>query len=101
MPHRYLLPLQGFGRRYLISHIANLPDESISPLSSVARTGVYYGYAQVIPPAGEDRPLLEDEVKVLPMVMSLGWNPFYHNERLTAVRKVFLVKYSFPDVDDV
>lgn len=88
MPYRFLLLLPVFGWRYLISPLANLPDESISPLSSVARTGVYYGYAQVIPPAGEDRPLLEDEVKVLPMVMSLGWNPFYHNERLTAVRYV-------------
>ncbi|KAF4574748.1 riboflavin kinase [Pleurotus pulmonarius] len=77
---------RGFGRggKDLGCPTANLPDESISPLSSVARTGVYYGYAQVIPPAGEDRSLLEDEVKVLPMVMSLGWNPFYHNERLTA-----------------
>ena len=27
---------------------ANLPDESITPLSSVAKTGVYYGYAQVL-----------------------------------------------------
>ncbi|KAJ3506051.1 hypothetical protein NMY22_g17372 [Coprinellus aureogranulatus] len=27
---------------------ANLPDESITPMSSVANTGVYYGYAQVV-----------------------------------------------------
>lgn len=30
--------------------------------------------------------LRPEDTKVLPMVMSLGWNPFYRNERLTAVR---------------
>jgi riboflavin kinase len=28
-----------------------------------------------------------DDLKVFPMAMSLGWNPFYKNERLTAVRR--------------
>ena len=54
-------------------------------MSSVAETGVYYGYAQVLRPE-HDTALCEDDLKVLPMVMSLGWNPFYRNERLTAVR---------------
>lgn len=45
-------------------------------------TGVYYGFAKVYPP--EDAELFRDEDKaVLPMVMSLGWNPFYKNTRLT------------------
>lgn len=57
---------------------ANLPDESITPMSSVCKPGVYFGYAQVY---GLD----DQEGKVHPMVMSLGWNPFYKNERLTAV----------------
>jgi FAD synthase len=58
--------------------LANLPDESITPMSSVCKPGVYFGYAQVYG-------LSEQEGKVHPMVMSLGWNPFYKNERLTAV----------------
>ena len=57
---------------------ANLPDESITPMASICKPGVYFGYAQVYG-------LSEQEGKVHPMVMSLGWNPFYKNERLTAV----------------
>ncbi|KAI0068989.1 riboflavin kinase [Artomyces pyxidatus] len=70
---------RGFGRggKDLGCPTANLPDESISPMSSVCETGVYFGFAQV---SGVDG----DEAKVHPMVMSLGWNPFYKNERLTA-----------------
>jgi hypothetical protein len=50
-------------------------------MSTVVATGIYYGYARV---------LLRDDggdTGVYPMVMSLGWNPFFHNERLTAVRR--------------
>jgi FAD synthase len=47
-------------------------------MSSVCKPGVYFGYAQVYG-------LGDQEGKVHPMVMSLGWNPFYKNERLTAV----------------
>ncbi|TFK76148.1 riboflavin kinase [Pluteus cervinus] len=79
---------RGFGRggKDLGCPTANLPDESISPISTVAKTGVYYGYAQVIPPATttSKSELCANDYKVLPMVMSLGWNPFYKNERLTA-----------------
>jgi riboflavin kinase len=66
-------------------HQANLPDESITPLSTSVKTGVYYGYAQVIPPENEKIEWPSEDTKVLPMAMSLGWNPFYKNERLTAV----------------
>jgi len=48
--------------------------------------GVYYGYAQVIPPAEKVAAFSSEDLIVLPMVMSLGWNPFYKNEQLTAVR---------------
>jgi hypothetical protein len=51
----------------------------------VAKTGVYYGYAQVLPPNDGKTELCQDDVRVHPMVMSLGWNPFYKNEILTAV----------------
>ncbi|KAF8178559.1 hypothetical protein K438DRAFT_1938661 [Mycena galopus ATCC 62051] len=45
-------PVQkGFGRgsKELGCPIANLPDECITPPSSVAKTRVYFGYAQVLP----------------------------------------------------
>ncbi|KAF9563715.1 riboflavin kinase [Agrocybe pediades] len=74
-PIRLSGPVQkGFGRggKDLGCPTANLPDESIGAISSVAKTGVYYGYAQL------------EDLKVLPMVMSLGWNPFYKNKSLTA-----------------
>lgn len=80
-------PVQrGFGRggKDLGCPTANLPDESISPMSSVTRTGVYYGYAQISPEKDGKAILRDGDTQVLPMVMSLGWNPFYKNERLTA-----------------
>jgi len=77
---------KGFGRggKDLGCPTANLPDESITPLSSVAKTGVYYGFAQVIPPHERLEDFRSEDLKVLPMVMSLGWNPFYKNKILTA-----------------
>jgi FAD synthase len=62
--------------------VANLPDESLEPMTSVARPGIYFGYARVHFP--EDKSSEEDR-KVWPMVMSMGWNPYYKNEKLTAV----------------
>jgi riboflavin kinase len=80
-------PVQkGFGRggKELGCPTANLPDESIFPLSTVAKTGVYYGYAQIIPPESQRTALDIGDLMIYPMVMSLGWNPFYKNERLSA-----------------
>ena len=65
--------------------VANLPDESITPMSSVTEPGVYYGYAQVSREKEGQVVLSEEESKVFPMVMSLGWNPFYKNKKLSAV----------------
>jgi len=76
-------PVQhGFGRgsKDLGCPTANLPDDSILPMISVVKTGVYYGYAQVTPPEGTSSTL---PTCVFPMVMSFGWNPFYKNERMT------------------
>ncbi|KAF9485404.1 riboflavin kinase [Pholiota conissans] len=77
---------KGFGRggKDLGCPTANLPDDSITPLSSVAKTGVYYGYAQVVPSQEHEAGFSPEDLKVLPMVMSLGWNPFYKNKILTA-----------------
>ena len=67
-------------------HLANLLDDSIIPMSSVTKAGVYYGFAQVSRERDGKTILPEEDGTVLPMVMSLGWNPFYKNERMSAVR---------------
>lgn len=59
---------------------ANLPDEAIAPLKNTLQTGVHFGYAQVAYKGSDTK---HDEV--LPMVMSIGWNPYYKNEKRTAV----------------
>lgn len=85
----YRFPFNTYALPRSLSNIdslqANLPDESLPPMTSVAKTGVYFGFAQVIAPDNE-KGFTEDKT-VFPMVMSLGWNPFYKNERLTAVRR--------------
>lgn len=58
---------------------ANLPDTSIEPYSTTLQTGVHYGWARVLTPTTESH----DDV--YPMVMSIGWNPFYENTHRTAV----------------
>lgn len=66
--------------------LANLPEDTLHRLASVTTTGIYFGYAQVSPPPDQPDALNEEERKVHPMVMSLGWNPYYKNEKMTAVR---------------
>lgn len=83
MSHAYRLLIMG-------CIAANLPDESLPQINSV-ETGVYYGYAQVYPSKDGNSTLFDEDVKVLPMVMSLGWNPFYKNERMTAVRFLLIL----------
>ncbi|KAF8592548.1 riboflavin kinase [Ramaria rubella] len=78
---------RGFGRggKDLGCPTANLPDESLQPIASATRTGIYFGFAQVQPSKTEEKGLWsEDDCMVWPMVMSLGWNPFYKNKKLTA-----------------
>ena len=74
-PVRLSGPVQhGFGRggKDLGCPTANLPDDAVP--QNLA-PGVYFGYAQV-----PSHPLAPG---VYPMAMSLGWNPFYKNEKLT------------------
>lgn len=54
---------------------ANLSEEAISTLAAGLDTGVYYGWTQ-IGHVGST---------VYPMVMSLGWNPYFKNEKKSAV----------------
>ncbi|KAJ1670808.1 riboflavin kinase, partial [Spiromyces aspiralis] len=48
----------------------NLPEETVNQVLAAIPIGIYYGWAQ-----------LETEGVVRPMVMSLGWNPYYRNEK--------------------
>lgn len=90
--------IAGFGRgsSELGIPTANVPvTEKLNKLPQ----GVYYGYARLIPTSEDakeeegdasDRKfnygsnLTTEEKNVLPMVMSIGWNPFYKNEQKAA-----------------
>lgn len=63
--------VRGFGRgsKDLGIPTANFPIEVVNDLPSEMNTGVYFGLAQV------------DKKDVHRMVMSIGWNPFFKNEK--------------------
>ena len=63
--------VKGFGRgsRELGYPTANFADEVINELPEELVGGIYFGFAQV------------DKGPVYDMVMSVGWNPFYKNEK--------------------
>ncbi|KAF2368983.1 Riboflavin kinase domain bacterial/eukaryotic [Trinorchestia longiramus] len=69
------LVVKGFGRgsKELGIPTANFPDEVVSSLPSSMGTGIYYGLARVV-----DGPIHK-------MVMSVGWNPYYHNTKKSMV----------------
>ncbi|KAI9634458.1 putative riboflavin kinase [Dioszegia hungarica] len=123
---------RGFGRgaRFLGIPTANLPDSSLAPLNDLQMTGIYYGFARVLPststphatapstPSLSDthhssplsastiqsmpaatapyppdsvegditspKRLDKEDGRVWPMVMSVGWNPYFKNEKITA-----------------
>ncbi|XP_014227524.1 riboflavin kinase [Trichogramma pretiosum] len=62
--------IAGFGRgsKALGCPTANLPEEVIEALPAEFETGIYYGWASL-------------EKSIYKMVMSIGWNPFYKNEK--------------------
>ncbi|KAJ2955379.1 hypothetical protein NQZ79_g8611 [Umbelopsis isabellina] len=57
-----------------LPHIANLSNEALDTLCSAFDTGVYYGWTSIE----------ADKSTIYPMVMSLGWNPYYNNEKRSA-----------------
>ncbi|ORX34116.1 riboflavin kinase-domain-containing protein [Kockovaella imperatae] len=59
-----------------------LSPETISSLPS--RTAPYPPAADAEPPAAEPKTLSAEDSRVWPMVMSVGWNPYYKNEKITA-----------------
>merc|ERR1739848_49762 len=87
---------RGFGRgsKDLGIRTANYSNELVESLPTQLDTGIYYCWAQVVydnsnksltPPKAEDLPENQPDnytcTKVLPAVMSVGWNPFYKNEK--------------------
>ena len=52
---------------------ANFPEDVVDSLPKDFALGVYYGWANV------------DGGDVHKMVMSVGWNPFYHNTKRSMV----------------
>ena len=68
---------KGFGRgsKELGIPTANYPDEVVEKLPKSFNQGVYYGWAQV-----ENGPVNR-------MVMSIGNNPYYNNEKNTMVNQ--------------
>ncbi|XP_070536045.1 riboflavin kinase-like [Ptychodera flava] len=63
--------VKGFGRgsKELGIPTANYPEDVVDSLPEGITTGVYYGWACV------------DDGDIHKMVMSVGWNPFYKNEK--------------------
>ncbi|KAI9498004.1 hypothetical protein BDB00DRAFT_755662 [Zychaea mexicana] len=57
-----------------VTIIANLSEEALEAMCTEFTTGVYYGWVQIAEKGSE----------VYPMVMSLGWNPYYKNEKRSA-----------------
>ncbi|KAK3941625.1 riboflavin kinase [Diplogelasinospora grovesii] len=76
--------ISGFGRgsKELGIPTANLPvDASQTPWINDAKSGVYFGWAALrLPPTHPDNhDHTTDRFEVYPMVMSIGYNPFYKN----------------------
>jgi len=63
--------IKGFGRgsKELGIPTANFPETVVEKLPPALGTGVYYGLAKV------------DDCHLHKMVMSIGWNPYYKNEK--------------------
>ncbi|KAL1875900.1 riboflavin kinase [Diaporthe australafricana] len=76
--------IKGFGRgsKELGIPTANLPvDATVTPWISDAKSGVYFGWASL--ELGPDHPNYrssgDGRFSIFPMVMSIGYNPFYNN----------------------
>ncbi|KZZ96796.1 Riboflavin kinase [Moelleriella libera RCEF 2490] len=87
-PYPYLMEgkvISGFGRgsKELGIPTANLPvDASLTPWIASVPSGVYFGYASLQLPAGHAQKTdaaSSSSFDVFPMVMSIGYNPFYKN----------------------
>lgn len=78
--------VKGYGRgsKELGIPTANLSDDAIEAMCTDFTSGIYYGWVQIG----------DKNSEVYPMVMSLGWNPYYQNEKRSA--EVHII-HEFPD----
>ncbi|KAL0078709.1 hypothetical protein J3Q64DRAFT_1758519 [Phycomyces blakesleeanus] len=78
--------IKGYGRgsKELGIPTANLSEDALATMCSEFEAGVYYGWVQIG----------KSDSKVYPMVMSLGWNPYYNNEKRSA--EVHII-HEFPE----
>lgn len=60
----------------LMSFTANFDIEVVNQLPENLQTGIYFGFATI--------PSVDNGI-VHKMVMSIGWNPYYHNEHKSMV----------------
>jgi len=76
--------ISGFGRgsKELGIPTANLPvDAAVTPWIADVRSGVYFGWASLgLPESHPNRDAGGAKFSVFPMVMSIGYNPFYKND---------------------
>lgn len=98
----YVDVIAGFGRgsSELGIPTANVPINDLPSIIQTLDTGVYFGWCRLKPmpgsePKSEQRPdgrqvnynngtsLSDTDLTVLPVVLSLGWNPFYQNKNKT------------------
>ena len=63
--------IKGFGRgsKELGIPTANFAEDVVNNLPDTLETGIYYGWSRV------------DNGEIYKMVMSVGWNPYYKNEK--------------------
>ena len=71
---------------------ANLSMDELGPKGEEMATGIYYGLSKLCGPKYVDTPLY-------PTVLSVGWNPFYKNER-KAVEAHLMVEGDMADFYD-
>lgn len=76
--------VRGFGRgsKDLGCPTANFPEDAIASCTKQLETGVHFGYAKVEFSRGREGSGTEHDA-VFGMVMSIGWNPYYKNEKRT------------------
>lgn len=74
-------------RNYVIKHLtfdaANYPPDVVDNLPNDLETGIYCGWAKV------------DDGAVYKMVMSVGWNPYFKNEKKSMVKYFHLLRPIF------
>ena len=61
----------------MVTFLANYSEEIVDCLPKEIDTGIYCGWARVA------------DTEVHPMVLSIGWNPFYKNTKKSMVSRKY------------